>query len=41
MSIFAIILMWIWFVVVYVIWSQWPMGDESDRRGKYWARFED
>jgi hypothetical protein len=40
MSIFGAIIMWIWLAVVYVIWSKWPIGDESNRRHDYWEKYE-
>lgn len=40
MSIVGMLIMWAWTVVVYVAWSTWVMGEESDRRSKYWARYE-
>jgi len=40
MGLIEIILMWIWFAVAFAIISKWPMGKETDRRSKYWARFE-
>jgi hypothetical protein len=41
MSIIGMILMWALFALFFAILSKWNMGDESDRRQKYWARFED
>jgi hypothetical protein len=40
MDILGLILMWVWTAVIYIIWSRWAMGDESDRRRDYWAKYE-
>ncbi len=40
MDLVGMVVMWVWTAVVYVIWSKWTMGKESDRRQKYWERFE-
>ena len=40
MSVLGMILMWVCLAVAYAILSEWPMGKESGRRQKYWARFE-
>lgn len=40
MSITAMVLMWVWLAVAFAILKVWPMGKESDRRKKYWAKFE-
>lgn len=40
MSIIGIILMWVFLGIAFVILTMWPMGSESDKRAKYWAKFE-
>lgn len=40
MTITGVILMWAWLAIAYLIVSKWHMGIESDRRGKYWAKYE-
>lgn len=40
MSILGVVFMWVWFVIAYQVVSRWDMGEESDRRQKYWARYE-
>lgn len=40
MSILSIVLIWVWFAAAFAILTKWPMGKESDRRQKFWARFE-
>ncbi len=41
MSILGAILMWVWLAIAYLMVSRWNMGDESDRRTKYWAKYDD
>ena len=40
MSTIGILLMWVWLAIAFKFIYAWPMGKESDRREKYWARFE-
>jgi len=40
MSIFGIVLMWGFLAVAFTIVTRWPMGQESDRRQEYWAKYE-
>jgi hypothetical protein len=40
MILIGILFMWIWSVTFFVVLSKWPMGEESDRRRKYWAQYE-
>lgn len=40
MSVFGMILMWVWLLVVFAILNKWHMGEEYDQRRKYWAKYE-
>lgn len=40
MSIIGMVLIWVWFIIAYAIVSKWHMGEESDSRVKYWAKYE-
>jgi hypothetical protein len=40
MSVIGMVLMWVWLAVAYVIICRWNMGAKSERRTRYWARYE-
>jgi hypothetical protein len=40
MSIIGMGIMWAFAIIVFLIITRWPMGEEYDRRKAYWAKFE-